>query len=117
MTLFAALMWPLLAFRVYFARILVIVAMSGQVDVDSHVRDPTMDCIICIIAADDLVWNVSFGILSTGKPERYGLRGQLTFGLSNWNCLTRLSMNASCVRWQEMCPSLWSVYVNFIPRK
>ena len=98
MTRFAALMWPLLAFRVYFVRMLVIVAMSGRVDVDSHVRDPTMDCIICIIAADDLEWNASFGILSNGKPERYGLRGQLTFGPSNWNCLTRLSMNASCVR-------------------
>jgi hypothetical protein len=46
MTLFAWFMWDCVSVVVYCASIFVIVAMSGQVDIESQVRHPKRTCIL-----------------------------------------------------------------------
>ena len=67
-THFAVNVFPFAGCETYFASMLVIVAISGCVDMDNHVNDPTINCILalsfcCIVSSykTDL-------ILSTGKP-------------------------------------------------
>ena len=77
-TRFAASMCPLDGWLIYFARMFVIVAMSGRVDVDSHVSDPMIDCILAL-SLFWVCWSYTIGfILSTGSPLQYGVLGVLT---------------------------------------
>ena len=46
-TLLTLSRWPLDGFAVYFARMLVMVAISGRVDMDNHVRQPISCCMRC----------------------------------------------------------------------
>ena len=68
MTHFAAAKYPLEGFSVYFASMFVIVAMSGRVEVASHMRDPMIDCILRVSLGVRAGWKGSLLILSTGRP-------------------------------------------------
>ena len=71
-TRFAAAMCPFEGFSVYFASIFVIVAMSGRVDVVSHVKELMMDCI----------FSVSLGV----RSESNGLRQEAATVWSGGTC-------------------------------
>ena len=105
-----------------------IVAMSGRVEVDSQIREPTINCIFrvrfsCVIVLSGywvfmsneislvrsfIVRTAKSGlevgvsrkdvILLTGKPLRYGVGGQVTAFPSNIHWATGLSMKASWER-------------------
>ena len=83
-TRFAAAMWPFDGFCVYLASIFVIVAMSGHVDVASHVREPMIDCIFSVSLGVRSGSKWSRLILSTGRPLRYGVGGHVTAGPSRF---------------------------------
>ena len=104
-TRFAAAMCPFDGFSVYFASIFVIVAISGRVDVANHVREPMIDCILRVSLGVMSGSNGSRLILSTGRPLRYGVGGHVTAGPSRLRDVTRVSVKASCVKWQLRWPS------------
>ena len=77
MTLFAASICPLEGLRVYFARRLVIVAMSGRVEIESQFRQPTNCCMVWLLARL-VAFDSDFGgggMESTGDPILCGVRG------------------------------------------
>ncbi len=65
-TRLAASTCPLLGDAVYLASMLVMVDMSGQVEVDSQVSDPTMYCIFWVRASCD------FGSIVDGTDVDFG---------------------------------------------
>ena len=89
-TLFAARMCWGDGFDWYCASMLVIVAISGLVDCESHWREPT-NCCICRIRSG-VAGSVGGSILSTGRPDWYGVFTELeSLRLA---IVVRVSMNA-----------------------
>ena len=91
-------MCPFEGFSVYFASIFVIVAISGCVDVASHVREPMMDCIFSVSLGVGSGSNGLGLIMSTRRPLRYGVGGHVTAGPSRSRDVTRVSVKASWVK-------------------
>ena len=74
----------------YCASMLVIVAISGRVDCDSHWSEPTNCCIWRIRSGG--AGSLGGSILSTGRPDRYGVfTGLQSLRLA---IVVRVSMNA-----------------------
>ena len=94
-TPFAAVICPFEGLSVYFARMFVMVAMSGLVEVESHVREPMMDCILRVSLGVRAGSNGSWLILSTGRPLRYGVGGHVTAGPLKSSDEMRVSVNVS----------------------
>ena len=62
--------WDLVAFVVYLASMLVIVAMSGRVDIESQVKQPIRTCIVCVFSEYSVDGERGVGMESTGYPDR-----------------------------------------------
>jgi hypothetical protein len=88
-----ASMWPLAGIIVYLAIMLVMVAMSGRVEIDNQFKHPKNFCMYLTYDAFAVV-GVVVGILSTGKPDRYGVCGNDVLS-DNDASSTKLSMNDS----------------------
>ena len=74
-TYLACARWPSEGLEQYLASMLVIGAMSGRVEVVSHVSDPRIDwkvLVRCAWCASEYVWDL---ILSTGRPDLNGAVG------------------------------------------
>ena len=72
-TCLAASMWPGDGFALYLAIMLVIVAMSGRVWVDSQLRDPTYFRRISVSFSFSASGRSRSGTASTGWPDLYGV--------------------------------------------
>ena len=74
-----------------------IVAKSGRVAPESHKRDPTKDCIVCLICGLTIDGCFSDGMLSTGCPDWYGVF--TVFAFVSPASSIKLSANVSYVIW------------------
>ena len=79
-----------------------IVPRSGRVAPDSHNRDPTKDCIVCLICGWTIDGCFSDGMLSTACHDRYGVFTVFVFVFVSPASSIKLSANASCVIWTSI---------------
>ena len=96
-TLFAAAMCPFDGFKVYLARMLVMVAMSGRVEIASQLRQPTSCCMVWLLACL-VAFDCDFGgggIESIGFPIVCGVRGILIWLSLMLATFTTVSTKAS----------------------
>jgi hypothetical protein len=67
-------------FSVYFAKMLVTVAISGRVEIDSHVKQPMYTCIVCMSSSCSCFDLGMYGMVSIGWPDLYGVLTVFTAG-------------------------------------
>ena len=77
-TRLACVIWLFEGLEVHVASIFVMVAISGQVEMDNQLRHPISMRISCVVSTCSSGGSFDFGIESTGYPLLYGLRGAFT---------------------------------------
>jgi hypothetical protein len=104
-------------FDVYLASKLVMVAMSGHVDIESQLRLPISVCILCwsLFCVVESVVHV-VGMESTGYPDLYGVLG-FDVGPFNLTDSQRDSIKASCDIIIDTSPFSLCLQSNLIPKK
>ena len=96
MTCLECATWPALGFAEYLTNMLVFGAISGQVDVASQLREPTMDWKVCVRYACFAGEYVAELILSTGSQDLYGVSGVLMWSWWRPCCWASVSMEMDC---------------------